>query len=322
MGDDSVTHRDLARHVGVSETTIKSYRRKFPEFFPPFSMGKPIRFRPQALEICEHIRRCFKRDLSVEETRSHLGEHFPEYKPVRGKTQPPATVADKAESTVVMLERVVLAFESFTSTQQEANRKLDTLQEMLGDFLSLHLAREDAFSKGVLEIKRALTWLPTREAPRTDTPTSRRITVRNVNGGRSEYLVQSGTDAAKPAKDDLPPESLLKTPLVIRSQTGDYLGIAGKGEGSFCLLDFSAMHRKAFPAPHGFIESWSRAGDGWVLVLEQEDVIRPSRYELVVDAVETPKGNKVALLFSFTVNGRNLPTANLYTFIKQMRDKI
>ena len=152
------------------------------------------------------------------------------------------------------------AFESFTSTQQEANRKLDALQEMLGDFLSLHLAREDAFSKGVEEIKRALIRLPSRATPRTDTPTSRRITVRNVNGGRSDYIVQSGTDASKPAKDDLPPESLLKMPLVIRSQTGDYLGIAGKGEGSFCLHDFSTMHRKAFPAPHGFTESWSRAG--------------------------------------------------------------
>ena len=77
MGDGTLTHKDLAARLVVSETTIKSYRRKFPEFIPVHSRGKPLHFPPEALKVCLFIRACFQRDLSVEETRSRLAANFP-----------------------------------------------------------------------------------------------------------------------------------------------------------------------------------------------------------------------------------------------------
>ena len=73
---DSLTHRDLAELCGVSETTIKSYRRKFPGFIPVLTRGKPIRFRPGAGEVCLRILQCFKKGLSVNEIENVLAREF------------------------------------------------------------------------------------------------------------------------------------------------------------------------------------------------------------------------------------------------------
>lgn len=74
---DRPSHRDLARDLGVSVTTIKSYRRKFPEFLPPASHGKPLRFAPQARQVCRTIKDAFARDLSILEAHDLLKAQFP-----------------------------------------------------------------------------------------------------------------------------------------------------------------------------------------------------------------------------------------------------
>ncbi len=319
MGDDSVTHKDLARHVGVSETTIKSYRRKFPEFFPVRSSGKPIRFEPQALEICGHIRRCFSRDLSVEETRRHLAGHFPSLRPQRASHPSKSTTPEPDREVRDTLERLAAALESFSRAQTEANAKLDGLREVMADFLSLHLAREDVFAQGMEEIKRAWSRQLRQVREHSDAGGVRRVTVRNAYGHGNDYVIERGPEPYAAGDAETPPESMLKLPLVVLSAAGDYLGVAGKSAGNFSIEDFRALHAKAYPPPRHLAEIWTRHHKGWLLELEQQEVIRPNIYSLLVDAVQTPKGNDVALLRSFTIGGRELPGANLYTFIKQMQ---
>jgi DNA-binding transcriptional MerR regulator len=72
MAQQTLTHRDLSEALGVSVTTVKSYRRKFPGFIPVAGYGKPIRFRPRALDVCKKIRECFEQGLSVLETEKRL----------------------------------------------------------------------------------------------------------------------------------------------------------------------------------------------------------------------------------------------------------
>lgn len=76
MPESTYTHKDLARQLKVSETTIKSYRRKFPNCIPVSSQGKPIRFTAEALGVCRKIRDLFYRGMSVEEVRSRLAAEF------------------------------------------------------------------------------------------------------------------------------------------------------------------------------------------------------------------------------------------------------
>lgn len=76
MPETTYTHKDLSRQLKVSETTIKSYRRKFPNCIPVSSRGKPIRFTSDALAVCRRIRNLFDKGMSVGEVRSRLAEEF------------------------------------------------------------------------------------------------------------------------------------------------------------------------------------------------------------------------------------------------------
>ncbi len=71
-----MTHKDLSNLLGVSETTVKSYRRKFPDCIPVANNGKPIRFLPEAGAVCLRIRDLFGLGMSVQEIRNRLAEEF------------------------------------------------------------------------------------------------------------------------------------------------------------------------------------------------------------------------------------------------------
>ena len=77
MPHKALTHKDLARHLGVSETTIKSYRRKFPGCIPVSNHGKPIRFNSEALAVCKRIRDLFDLGMSISEVHARLAAEFP-----------------------------------------------------------------------------------------------------------------------------------------------------------------------------------------------------------------------------------------------------
>lgn len=76
MSEGLLTHKDLAVMLGVSETTVKSYRRKFPGCIPVANNGKPIRFKKEAAEVCFRIRDLFSTGMSVEEVGARLTEEF------------------------------------------------------------------------------------------------------------------------------------------------------------------------------------------------------------------------------------------------------
>ena len=77
MPHKALTHKDLARQLGVSETTIKSYRRKFPGCIPVANQGKPIRFTGEALAVCKRIRDFFELGMSIPDVRARLSSEFP-----------------------------------------------------------------------------------------------------------------------------------------------------------------------------------------------------------------------------------------------------
>ncbi len=76
MSQENLTHKDLAKLLGVSETTVKSYRRKFPGCIPVSNKGKPIRFSPQAASVALRIRELFGTGMSVPEVRARLAGEF------------------------------------------------------------------------------------------------------------------------------------------------------------------------------------------------------------------------------------------------------
>ncbi len=88
MAEQTLTHKDLAKALNVSETTIKSYRRKFADCIPVASKGKPIRFTADALPVALRIRDMFEAGMSVAEARARLAQEFSWIALVASKPEP------------------------------------------------------------------------------------------------------------------------------------------------------------------------------------------------------------------------------------------
>lgn len=404
------THRDLAEMLGVSETTVKSYRRKFPGFIPVAAQGKPLRFTARAVETTTCIRDCFQQGFSVEETRKVLTERFPELKPAHSRGRPTTareTPREEQTSSNADLERFAedlanrmgermakvledalsrqrveapppggvspdeliealsMALEKepaqpnaigaenlaalrddlagLARLQRESNERMSRLQESVADFLTLYLGREDTIAKGLIELTSSFREAM-RQLPQAPSRTTRRVRVENAFGDVNEYVLSSeqatlstgpderGEDLhkakpeeaeAKPSPDGgpgaWPDADFLSLPLVIRTEQGEYLGLAGKLDPQFSLQAFSDLLESRYHPPRHFTLSWNREGEERVL-LARQTAARGQSYTLRLRATTTNKGNAVVHLHGLEIEGREVPPAYLYTFIKQVKE--
>ena len=76
MSERTYTHKELSDLLGVSETTVKSYRRKFPGCIRVASYGKPIRFDEDAVRVSTRIRDLFETGMGVKDVRARLAAEF------------------------------------------------------------------------------------------------------------------------------------------------------------------------------------------------------------------------------------------------------
>lgn len=130
MTDDfGLTHAQIAQQSGVSVTTVKSYRSKFPGCFPLRSRGKPLRFAPEAAEACAVIREGYEQGLSTEELRERLQLRFPwSYR--RSRSKKPAISPDLTKTVQDLAATVVRLTQSQAATDKRLTRiekALDTL---------------------------------------------------------------------------------------------------------------------------------------------------------------------------------------------------
>ncbi|MBG0778238.1 MAG: hypothetical protein H0S85_17590 [Desulfovibrionaceae bacterium] len=150
--DDLTSYRELAGLLGVTETTIKSYRSKFPPFLKPVNQGKPLRFPAVAREVCARIRQCFGDGRSIAETRAVLIAEFPFLLPDSASVgaasdapgaafAPAAPGASSASDTAALqacigplataLDGMARGFERFARTQEAIAENLNGLRAQL-----------------------------------------------------------------------------------------------------------------------------------------------------------------------------------------------
>ncbi|MDR3073327.1 MAG: helix-turn-helix domain-containing protein [Deltaproteobacteria bacterium] len=134
----AVTHKDLARKLKVSETTIKSYRRKFAECIPVASKGKPIRFLPEAVAVCTRIRDLFDLGMSVEEVRARLAQEFTWISLV-GREEPEAAPAagGMPQEFTIALSNLAKSMVTLLQQQSAIMDRMDKLETVFGDTLAL-----------------------------------------------------------------------------------------------------------------------------------------------------------------------------------------
>jgi hypothetical protein len=147
-----VTHKDLARRLKVSETTIKSYRRKFAECIPVASKGKPIRFMPEAVEVCLHIRDYFDMGMSVEEVRARLAQEFSWISVVGGKKNEQADKnAPLPKEFLLSVSNLAKSMVTLTQQQSSIMERMGALEKTIGKGINANEMQGSATPSGDLK---------------------------------------------------------------------------------------------------------------------------------------------------------------------------
>lgn len=139
MSEKTFTHKELGRLLGVSETTVKSYRRKFPDCIPVANEGKPIRFTEQAGAVCLRIRELFGRGMAVPEVRARLEKDFPWIGPAPEPEQEQAPVMSAGGPMEVELPQdytqamsnLAKSMVNLTMKQDAIARRMDAMEGTL-----------------------------------------------------------------------------------------------------------------------------------------------------------------------------------------------
>ena len=127
-----LTHKDLADFLGVSETTIKSYRRKFPDCIPIANNGKPIRFTSQAKDVSLRIRDYFATGMSVEEVRNRLAAEFSWISAELPKVET-ATKLEIAPELTQGVSNMAKSMVNISSQQKTILQRVQSIENILED---------------------------------------------------------------------------------------------------------------------------------------------------------------------------------------------
>jgi DNA-binding transcriptional MerR regulator len=302
------THKDLAKRLGVSVTTIKSYRARFPGAFVALGRGKPLRFGPEALDACRAIRQGFQRGLSINEVHHALIKDFPDIAINRrlsdGDDFSAPTGGPEGDFAAPRGGR--------TGTDGETNRRLERLEAMLAELVALG-NRTHSLHVELLAKLDALAGLP------------------GVVRAAARPVAAGAGDAAA-----LPPDGFLSLPVVVQSDRGEFLGITVPGGAAFRLREFEThLVRRAGRMDTGvtYQAVWSPRGEGFVLTLlggeRRPGAGAPGQvpgadpgHEHFFRPTTTPKGNLVALFHRLRINGKDVSEAFLRAFFKQIKDSL
>lgn len=406
MTEGNLTHRDLARMLGVSETTVKSYRRKFPDCIPVASQGKPIRFTAEAAAVSLRIRDLFEMGMSVEEVRARLAAEFvwitPEApsdsegddaaspaappQPARvelpqdftlavsnlaksmvGLTQQQTAILKRVQHIETLVGALAPSGGDATGTAGVAAAAvrpawLDEAAALAARFEALLRALPPHASTGGHDAARNAapsavpgTTLPGMTLPDaaparqtaaddafstesddapdgTESASSDQPANTPTSGGRVVPFPGGMTapasntpatpdmpEASFPAQQD-PPRHLLALPLVVQSPQGEFLGVAGRARGRFCINDLKAMLAFAFQPPdHYALRSEPTDDGGWWLTLEQPQAAAPYDVVLLVEQSVTPRGNQVAVVRRYVANGVESHPTEIYGFLRAVQ---
>jgi len=348
MADDTgVTHQELARAAGVSVTTVKGYRAKFPGCFPVLREGKPLRFASGAREACVAIRQGFVDGLSVEQLRERLRLRFP-WTWRHPLPERPGISAD-LQRTVQDLARTVVRL---TRAQAEASQRLERLEQALaagapgpggagpdalralGEALEA-LRRDMEHAQGAqaatLAALEARMQAPQPREPAAPGPDGTRIVrIRSASGAAERYALRRlppedeppGAASPGPAQGAAPPPgpplvpgtAVLDLPLTVRSAKGEFLGLAGPG-GHLTVRGFAALVARSLGlAPEAVV--WSGGPGGWRLDLGT----RPA-HALDFRETVTPRGNHVALVQAMRIDGQAQDAEALVALLRTLRQQ-
>jgi hypothetical protein len=346
------THKDLARKLKVSETTIKSYRRKFPDCIPVASQGKPIRFLPEAFAVCSRIRDFFDLGMSVEEVQARLAEEFSWISLVaRKKTSQPDSgclpqdftiaISNLSKSMVTLLQQQNSIMERMANLEaivevgslgqefrdgavQPADFKalLEDLQGYLRNALmplqqlqrlnSVQGITDSLHQAAANMVDAAQIMRSLADKANTSTESETPSKVVQFPGTAVSQHVPAQPGARPGASQD-PPRVFLLKPMVVRTVDGGYISAGGKTRGRFTLNDFKALLVYGRQPGEYFSLHWEQRGNDWFATLVQTG--KSGKWYLQLKEAMSQSGVGVVELVGFMVNEEAVHPAEFVAFV-------
>ena len=337
MGAENYTHRDLAQALGVSETTIKSYRSKFPTFLPVAREGKPVRLHPESLDVCRRIRDLFADGLSILQTSQHLSTEFKEYplnRRLSTPAQPPRETA-QMEPAAQAPDALSSRIEALTQAQDLSRLRMEQLELEVRNLATMEAASKALITELLTELRAANARQARQAAPLAAAPdapqtppaapaaapepgptvlTARKIvTVHGPAGPVASYaLGREPKPAPEFPEPHAPPPAFLELPAVIRSDRGDFLGLPG-GQSVRRLVD--VLSPEGAPQAVWFRET----ADSWTCAIP---LGRAQNREMLFERTTTPRGNLVGLIRRMRINETEATPTQLQEIFRQLRDQL
>jgi len=339
------THRDLAKALGVSETTIKSYRSKFPTFLPVAREGKPVRLHPEALAVCLRIRDLFAEGLSISLAELRLRTEFKEYPLNRRLSTAQKTLAGlPAEPSPTPRDQdLALHLNALAKAQEHAQERMEVLEAEVRNLATLEAASKSLIAELLAELRAARNAaaitpqppgqppdaqpsLPEPQAPPAPQRpaqsqgqgptvlTARKIvTVHGASGPLASYALAREPEPERLFPDPQSPDAaFLSLPAVIRSDRGDFLGLPG-GQSVRRLVDVLS------PDGPGTMLWFAEGPDSWSCSIP---LGRAQKREILFERTTTPRGNLVGLIRRMRINEAEATPVQLQEIFRQLRDQM
>ena len=346
MPHKALTHKDLSRQLGVSETTIKSYRRKFPGCIPVANQGKPIRFTTEALAVCKRIRDFFELGMSIPEVRARLAVEFPWVCP---EACPPCreseaekeqdtgigpsldgsgAAADLGQDLPLIVSSLAKSVISLSQQQSALFKRLEGMEAALQGIA--------AGGQGASPAPAPVS----APAPETDAHLVNRLDGIERSLGQTMDLLGNYVEAVQelvqtsPAAGGQPPSGavqgsgqdmseehlrhLASLPLVYRDESGDLVHLGDRSRGFYTLNDLKAVFAQAYQPPEHYTAYWHvEKGQSW-FVLEQPESRQGRTIFLLIKHVRIDRGAELAHIAELLIDGAKQPPMTLYPAIQEL----
>ena len=313
MTAETFTHRDLSSITGVSVTTIKSYRKKFPEFFFIVGHGKPLRFRKGADKLCLRIRDLFNKNLSVKQIRDKLLTEFESVKQDRQlseKEEIPHVNSDDLGKLAKTTAQMMNGLAALVTAQAKSEQRLARIEKSLKELVQDQSETPSDTADILQEIKEILASSGGLQQPERVTA-KKVVTIKKDDGEYESYSLDTDSSAIEPEKD------FLELPVVIHSDSGEFLGMPGRPGQPFTLEELVNMvivHKESNSS-----KVWHKQGRDWVLAVKAPE---GRLHELYFSRTHTPKGNIVSFFKRLDIDSVSQSHADILSFFREVRDLI
>ena len=344
MPHKALTHKDLSRQLGVSETTIKSYRRKFPGCIPVANQGKPIRFTTEALAVCKRIRDFFELGMSIPEVRTRLAAEFPWISP---EACPPCRESEAEEDRATRLSPTLEGSDAPADLGQDLSLIVSNLAKSVISLsqqqsaLFKRLEGLEAALQGVAAGGQGETPAPAAAPPpETDAHLVNRLDGIERSLGQTMDLLGNYVEAVQelvqtaPVAGGQPPSGaaqgsgqdmseeylrhLASLPLVYRNESGDLVHLGDRSRGFYTINDLKAVFAQAYQPPEHYTAYWhAEKGQSW-FVLEQPESQRGRTIFMLIKYVRIDRGAELAHIAELIIDGAKQPPMTLYPAIQDL----